>query len=104
MVPHTTSRTTASRARRFTIGKSTCAAIGSDGRFEVTACLADRKTFDFTPPGGTRTVAALSPIHDLGVTLVFDADMVVRAVSTFLRSHPYAQCRAAATRCRRSSD
>ena len=39
-----------------------------------------------------RTVAALSPIHDLGVTLVFDADMVVRAVSTFLRSHPYAQC------------
>lgn len=64
----------------------------SDGQFEVTACLADRKTFDFTPPGGTRTVAALSPIHDLGVTLVFDADMVVRAVSTFLRSHPYEQC------------
>ena len=26
------------------------------------------------------------------MTLVFDADMVVRAVSTFLRSHPYAQC------------
>ncbi|AOJ26966.1 MULTISPECIES: DUF2889 domain-containing protein [Burkholderia] len=64
----------------------------SDGLFEVTACLADRKTSDFTPPGGTRTVAALSPIHDLGVTLVFDADMVVRAVSTFIRSHPYAQC------------
>ncbi|MGE8576155.1 MAG: DUF2889 domain-containing protein, partial [Burkholderia contaminans] len=64
----------------------------SDGLFEVTACLSDRKTFDFTPPGGTRTVAALSPIHDLGVTLVFDADMVVRAVSTFIRSHPYAQC------------
>jgi hypothetical protein len=64
----------------------------SDGLFEVTACLADRKTRDFTPPGGTRTVVALSPIHDLGVTLVFDADMVVRAVSTFIRSHPYAQC------------
>ena len=64
----------------------------SDGLFEVTACLADRKTRDFTPPGGTRTVAALAPIHDLGVTLVFDVDMIVRAVSTFIRSHPYAQC------------
>lgn len=60
----------------------------SDGLFEVTASLADRKTSDFTPPGGTRTVAALSPIHDLGVTLVFDVDMVVRAVSTFIRSQP----------------
>ena len=64
----------------------------SDGLFEVTACLADRKTSDFTPPGGARTVAALTPLHDLGVTLVFDVDMVVRGVSTFMRSHPYAQC------------
>ncbi|WP_175916653.1 MULTISPECIES: DUF2889 domain-containing protein [unclassified Burkholderia] len=64
----------------------------SDGLFEVTACLADRKTSDFTPPRGTRTIAALAPIHDLGVTLVFDTDMIVRAISTFIRSHPYAQC------------
>nr|WP_175803085.1 DUF2889 domain-containing protein [Burkholderia anthina] len=64
----------------------------SDGLFEVTAYLADRKTSDFTPPGGTRTVVALAAIHDLGVTLVFDVDMIVRAVSTFIRSHPYAQC------------
>ncbi|MDS0857155.1 DUF2889 domain-containing protein [Burkholderia pseudomultivorans] len=64
----------------------------SDGLFEVAACLADRKTSDFTPPGDARMVPALSPIHDLGVTLVFDEDMIVRAVSTFIKSHPYAEC------------
>ncbi|KVR46466.1 DUF2889 domain-containing protein [Burkholderia multivorans] len=64
----------------------------SDGLFEVTVCLTDRKPVDFTPPGGARMIAAHAPIHDLGVTLVFDGDMVVRAVSTFIKSHPYAQC------------
>ncbi|MBN3785427.1 DUF2889 domain-containing protein [Burkholderia sp. Ac-20353] len=64
----------------------------SDGLFEVTACLADRKTSDFMPPGGSRMVPARSPIHDMGVTLVFDMDMVVREVRTFISSHPYAPC------------
>lgn len=64
----------------------------SDGLFEVAACLTDRKTNDFTPPGDARMVPALSPIHDLGVTLVFDEDLIVRAVSTFIKSHPYAAC------------
>ncbi|MBU9455811.1 DUF2889 domain-containing protein [Burkholderia multivorans] len=64
----------------------------SDGLFEVTACLTDRKPVDFTPPGDARMIAAHAPIHDLGVTLVFDGDMIVRAVSTFIKSHPYAQC------------
>ncbi|WP_026045464.1 DUF2889 domain-containing protein [Burkholderia stagnalis] len=64
----------------------------SDGLFEASACLTDRKMHDFAPPGGTRVVLAQSPIHDLGVTLVFDIDMVVREVRTFIRSHPYAPC------------
>ncbi|EMH3354943.1 DUF2889 domain-containing protein, partial [Burkholderia multivorans] len=58
----------------------------SDGLFEVTACLTDRKPVDFTPPGDARMIAAHAPIHDLGVTLVFDGDMIVRAVSTFIKS------------------
>lgn len=64
----------------------------SDGLFEASACLTDRKMHDFAPPGGSRVVLAQSPIHDLGVTLVFDIDMVVREVRTFIRSHPYAPC------------
>ena len=64
----------------------------SDGLYEASAALADRKTSDFTPPGGARLVRAQSPIHDLGVTLVFDKAMIVREVHTFIRSHPYAPC------------
>lgn len=64
----------------------------ADGLFEVSAQLTDRKPHDFTPPGGSRTVPAHAPIHDLGVRLVFDEDMVVRKVSTFINAHPYAQC------------
>lgn len=64
----------------------------NDGLFEVSARLVDRKTHDFTPPGGARLVAAQTPIHDLGVTLMFDKDMIVREVHTFIQSHPYAPC------------
>jgi hypothetical protein len=64
----------------------------SDGLFEATAHLTDRKSHDFAPPGGARTVPADTPIHDLGVTLVFDRNMEVREVSTFIRSHPYDPC------------
>ncbi|SAL28002.1 hypothetical protein AWB70_01661 [Caballeronia cordobensis] len=64
----------------------------SDGLFEASANLVDRKTSDFTPPSAARLVSAHAPIHDLGVTLVFDRDMIVREVHTFIRSHPYAPC------------
>ena len=67
-------------------------AARSDGLFEISAHLVDSKPHDFTPPGDTRTVAAGAPIHDLGLTLVFDADMVVRAVKTFIRAYPYGPC------------
>jgi hypothetical protein len=64
----------------------------NDGLFEASASLVDRKTSDFTPPGAARLVCAQSPIHDLGVSLVFDKDMIVRKVHPFIRSHPYAPC------------
>jgi hypothetical protein len=63
----------------------------SVGLFEATAHLTDRKTSDFTPPDRSLMVAQ-SPLHDRGVTLVFDMDMVVREIGTFIRSHPYAHC------------
>jgi hypothetical protein len=65
----------------------------SDGLYEVRAHLIDRKTHDFTPPGSDREIPAQAPIHDLGVSLVFDPlTMIVHAVDTFTRAHPYAQC------------
>ena len=65
----------------------------SDGLFEVEGCLTDRKPIDFQPPSGSRVVRANDPIHDLGVRVIFDGDMVVRAVQTFFRDYPYKDCR-----------
>jgi hypothetical protein len=64
----------------------------SDGLFEVSAHLTDRKTRDFKPQAGKRDFPAGAPIHDMGVTLVFDIDMVIRAADTFMASHPYDAC------------
>jgi hypothetical protein len=64
----------------------------SDGLFEVSAHLTDRKSRDFKPQAGKRTFPAGAPIHDLGVTLIFDIDMIVRQVDTFMASHPYDSC------------
>ncbi len=63
-----------------------------DGLFEVEGRVTDQKPHDFTPPSGTKVVPANQPIHDMGVRLVFDADMVVRAVTTFTQSYPYGDC------------
>jgi hypothetical protein len=49
----------------------------SDGLFEVSAHLIDRKPRDFTPHAGNRTISAHSPIHDLGVTLTIASVRVV---------------------------
>jgi len=64
----------------------------SDGLFEASAILIDSKSHDFTPPGGARTARSHTPIHDMGVTLIFDADMIVRDVRTVMRAHPYDTC------------
>lgn len=63
-----------------------------DGLFEIEASLTDRKPDAFQPPAGLRVVPSGEAIHDLGLTLVFGADMVVRGVSTFISAHPYRQC------------
>jgi hypothetical protein len=64
----------------------------SDGLFEVSAHLTDTKPSDFTPHAEDRVFPAGVAIHDLGVTLIFDIDMIVQRVETFMASHPYASC------------
>ena len=64
----------------------------SDGLFEVEASVIDRKPHEFAPASGGRTVPAGEPVHDMGVRLVFDENMVVHDVQTFTRAAPYAVC------------
>lgn len=64
----------------------------SDGLYEVEGRVVDRKPCDFTHPGDGKTVAAYDPIHDMGVRLVFDRDMVVHDVQTFTASAPCEAC------------
>ena len=66
----------------------------SEGLFEVIARLTDTKPHQFTPPAESRTVAAGEPIHDMVLAVVFDADMVVRAVVPGMQAYPYRQCAA----------
>ena len=64
----------------------------SDGLFEVESRLIDTKPRDFVPASGGRYVPAGQHIHDLGVRLVYDQDLVVRDVSTFTDGAPYTEC------------
>jgi hypothetical protein len=64
----------------------------SDGLFEVEGHLTDRKSHDFAPPSGLRVVPANEPIHDIGLRVVFDLDMIVLAVGTTIRAYPYREC------------
>lgn len=54
--------------------------------------MIDTKPRDFVPASGERSVPANQAIHDMGVRLVFDDTMEVRAVSTFMDAHLYAAC------------
>ena len=65
----------------------------SDGLFEVEGRVLDRKPFDFAPGGIGETVPANQPIHDMGVRLVFDDQLVVQDVQTFMDATPYLECR-----------
>ncbi|WP_321885158.1 DUF2889 domain-containing protein [Paraburkholderia bannensis] len=64
----------------------------SDGMFEIVGQLGDTKPYEFTPPGGLRVVSANTPVHDIGVCVVFDLEMVIHAVSAFMRAFPYRDC------------
>jgi Protein of unknown function (DUF2889) len=64
----------------------------SDGLYEVEASVVDRKRHAFEPLMGGKQVAIGEPLHDMGVAIVFDADMKVHDVRTFTRSAPYDIC------------
>jgi hypothetical protein len=64
----------------------------SDGLFEIVGQLTDRKPRDFAPPSGPRVVPANEPIHDIGLRVVFDLDMVIHAVTTSMNAYPYRDC------------
>ena len=64
----------------------------SDGLFEVEGRVIDRKPCAFTPVSGGAIVPAGQPLHDMGVRIVFDEQMVVRDVQTFTNAAPYAIC------------
>jgi hypothetical protein len=65
----------------------------SDGLYEVEGRVIDRKPHDFSPGGIGTVVPANQPVHDMGVRLIFDDQMIVRDVETFMDATPFAICR-----------
>lgn len=63
----------------------------SDGLFEIEGRVVDRKTVDFHHREG-RSVPAGDAIHDMGVRLVYDLDLVVREIETFTDYAPFSHC------------
>lgn len=63
-----------------------------DGLYEVEGRVVDRKPHDFENASDTRVVPANEPIHDMGVRVVFDENLVVHDVLTFTDAAPYATC------------
>lgn len=63
-----------------------------DGLYEVEGKLVDSKPFDIDIVGGGKHLAANEDIHNLGVRMVFDREMVVTEISTFSQATPFATC------------
>jgi hypothetical protein len=63
----------------------------SDGLFEVVGHLTDEKCSDFEALPGVLFTPG-KPMHDMGVRLVFDKELVVRDVETFTHAAPFAPC------------
>ncbi len=63
-----------------------------DGLFEVEGRVVDRKTHSFAQPAPGRTLAAGETLHNMGVRLVFDEDLLVHDVETFTDAAPYPPC------------
>jgi Protein of unknown function (DUF2889) len=64
----------------------------SDGLYEVEGRVTDRKPHDFEPLLGSKRVPAQEPLHDMGVRIVFDEQMLVHEIHTFTEAAPYAIC------------
>lgn len=63
----------------------------SDGLFEVVGHLTDLKPAAFAPMAGLMFEPG-KPMHDMGVRLVFDKDLLVHDVETFTDAAPFAPC------------
>lgn len=63
-----------------------------DGLFEVEGRVTDCKPDNYVPAGFGVTVPAGTPVHDMGVRLVFDEHMVVRDVASFMDATPFPVC------------
>jgi hypothetical protein len=64
----------------------------SDGYFELTGRVTDRKPNIFIPRSGEKTVPANEAIHDMGVRLVYDENLTVLDIATFTEASPYPHC------------
>jgi hypothetical protein len=64
----------------------------SDGLYEVEGRVTDRKPHDFVSLLGGKRLPAHEPLHDMGVRIVFDEQMLVRDVQTFTEAAPYSIC------------
>lgn len=62
----------------------------SDGFFEVEGRVLDRRSQDQAVFG--RTIPAGMPLHNMGVRLVFDENLVVHGVETYTDAAPYEAC------------
>lgn len=63
-----------------------------DGLYEVEGRLVDRKPHDMKVPSGDKVVPANEAIHEMGVVMVFDENLLVHEVSTFTDAAPYLEC------------
>jgi len=64
----------------------------SDGLYELEGRVTDRKPFDFVPGGDGAVVPAEQAIHDMGVRFVYDDDLTIHDLTTFMDSTPYPVC------------
>jgi hypothetical protein len=65
--------------------------LRSDGLFEVVGQLIDQKPPGYVSHMGVQLAPGM-PLHDMGVRLVFDHDLIVREVTTFTDAAPYRPC------------
>jgi len=64
----------------------------SDGYFQVRARLADERPVGSLQPESSPSTNETEKIHALGVDIIFDAQMIVRAVRTWSATYPYKEC------------
>ena len=64
----------------------------SDGLFQVQGRVMDQRPQGSLEPETSPVTDATEMIHDLGIDIIFDANMTVLAVRTVSKTYPYRQC------------